>query len=85
MLGEWGAPLGGGPGRGRAAQVASINTRAESPAWFQRLQLEHDEPLSNHAFTFILRPYSEGVDYEMVRLTDDFDGMAMTRDVNGRD
>ena len=33
-------------------------------AWFQRLQLKHDEPLSNFAFNFNKRRYSAVVDHQ---------------------
>jgi hypothetical protein len=38
-------------------QVDSVKTRVES-AWFQRLRLKCDKPLSNVAFNFNLRRYS---------------------------
>jgi len=47
-------------GLGRAVQVETLK-RVETcveRAWFQPLKLEYDEPLSNIAFNFNLRPYS---------------------------
>ena len=34
--------------------------KALESAWFQRLKLTYDEPLSNRAFSFNVRPYAEG-------------------------
>jgi hypothetical protein len=39
-------------------QVASIKTRVETAAWFQRLKLKYDKMLSSFAFKFNLRRYS---------------------------
>jgi hypothetical protein len=37
-------------------RLKSVEARVES-AWFQRMKLKYDKPLSNHAFNFNLRRY----------------------------
>jgi hypothetical protein len=50
---------------GRAVQVASIKTRAETSArpWLQHLKLDYHELLSNFAFNFSLHRYTQATDY----------------------
>jgi hypothetical protein len=43
---------------GGPVQVGSIKIRVESAAWFQRLKLKCDEPLSSFACKLNLRHYS---------------------------
>ena len=49
-------------------------------AWFQRLKLKYDEPLSNFAFNFNLRLYTKGARMYLykefgTRRTNGFDGL----------